>query len=328
LSKLYCAYGKGLLELTASECHRLALDPYTLLIGIETVKSDDKPSVFLCAENAENALRNAATLDATNTAAEELLETIIGVDLMHERKPKEFVAELFDSFADSFDQKLVDDLGYTVPQLVGEAAKKLRPTYKAVLDAGCGTGLAGRYLRPLVEHIMIGVDASTKMLDIARQCTTRQGCGLNTCEPEGGEGCEDIGEPLYDDLLALDLEEMTLENTLHTQRMKNSDTSLAGFDLIVAADVLVYFGSLSSVLKTFSKISTPGAGLIFSCERAEDSEAPLGWRLLKSGRFSHTKKHALEAASEAGYELVLYEEMVPRMEKGQEVQGHLFSFRL
>ena len=326
LSNLYCAYGKALMELDAKECHELALDPHTLLIGIETVKRDDEPSVFLCTENAENALRNAATLDATNSLVEELLEKITGKESVHKRKPKEFVAELFDSFADTFDQKLVDGLEYTVPQLVGEAAQKLGSSYRSVLDAGCGTGLAGRYLKPLVLDVMIGVDASKKMLDIAEKCTTTQGCGLKKCEKEGCDG--DIGEPLYDDLLVLDLEEMSLENTLRTRNMEKKTKSLAGFDLIVAADVLVYFGSISNLMQTFSNISTPGAVLIFSCERATLEEAPLGWRLLSSGRFSHTKQHALEAASEAGYELVSYEEIVPRMEKGEEVQGHLFGFKL
>ena len=335
LSRLYAAYGKTLLELDSVECRELALDPHTLLIGAETVSrssgDDEPPSTRLCIENSENALRNAVTLDATNSQAGQLLEKITGMDSAHKRKPKEFVAELFDSFADTFDEKLLGNLGYRVPQLVGDAAKRLRSSsygyYRAVLDAGCGTGLAGRVLKPLVADVMIGVDASRKMLDIAAKCTTTSGCGLKGSEKDmdNGDGDGDgDGEALYDDLLVMDLEEITLGNTLH--RMSHEDIS--GFDLIVAADVLVYFGSITKLLKTFASVSTPGAVLVFSCERATDEEAPLGWRLLSSGRFSHTKLHAVEAASEAGYELVSYEEIVPRMEKGEEVRGHLFGFVL
>uniref|UniRef100_A0A6U5LB49 Methyltransferase domain-containing protein n=1 Tax=Corethron hystrix TaxID=216773 RepID=A0A6U5LB49_9STRA len=320
LSQLYCAYGKVLLELNADECHGLALDPHTLLIGVEKLSRDSIPSTFLCRENAENALRNAATLDANNSLAEELLESILGMESVHKRKPKEFVAELFDSFADTFDQKLVEGLGYIVPQLVGEAAERLRSSYTAVLDAGCGTGLAGRYLKPLVKDVMIGVDASKKMLDIAMECTTRKGCGMDVSVSYDKDIKE---EPLYDDLLVLDLEEITLQNTLMKGSMKSN-----GFDLIVAADVLVYFGSLFKLLQTFAKISTSGAGLIFTCELATDEETSLGFRLLSSGRFSHTKSHALEAALNAGYELFSYQEIVPRMEKGEEVRGHLFTFVL
>merc|ERR1712203_163478 len=95
-----------------------------------------------------------------------------------------------------------------------------------------------------------------------------------------------------------------------------------------AADVFVYFGSLDKVLATFAKLSTKGAKLIFSCERATEEEAPLGWRLLTSGRFSHTKWHVLDAATSSGYNLVSYQEIVPRMERGEEVLGHLFTFEL
>lgn len=325
-----------LLDLNADECHRLALDPHTLLMGVETVSKGGEPSTYLCVENAENALRNSATLDATNAVAGELLAAITGRESAHERKPKEFVAELFDSFADSFDEKLVRDLGYKVPQLVGGAAKALRSGYRSVLDAGCGTGLAGRHLEPLLaegeggkrEGRMIGVDASQKMIDVAAKCTTRKGCGLDMAGQIllNGDGREEA--PLYDDLLVLDLEEMTLENTLARKGGDGLPTGVAGFDLIVAADVLVYFGSLTDVLRTFAELSTPGAGLIFSCERASEEEAPLGWRLLATGRFSHTKRHALEAGRDAGYELASYQEIVPRMEKGEEVEGHLFTFVL
>jgi len=324
LSRLYGSYGQVLLDLTAVECRQLALDPHTLLMGIDKVAKDggDAPSTYLCVENAENALRNAASLDATNAAAQELLETITGGDSAHRRKPMEFVAELFDSFAETFDEKLVKGLEYVVPQLVGKAAKALRPRYGAILDAGCGTGLAGRYLKPLLANgIMVGVDASQKMLDIAAKCTTRKGCGLE--EDQASDDGDEV-TPLYEDLLRLDLEDMTLENTL----ARGVAAGVRGFDLIVAADVLVYFGSLSNLLTTFASLSADGAGLVFSCERAEEEEAPLGWRLLPTGRFSHTKRHVTEAATEAGYRLMSYEEIVPRMEKGEEVRGHLFAFAL
>ncbi|KAL7538683.1 hypothetical protein ACHAWF_006182 [Thalassiosira exigua] len=322
LARLYAAYGRALLDLTPSECRDLASDPHTLLIGVATDAEADEPSAFLCRENAENALRNAASLDATNEGAAELLATMTGQESAHERKPKEFVAELFDSFADTFDDKLVKGLGYVVPRLVGDAAVSLRPRYKSVLDAGCGTGLAGRYLKPLVEDVMIGVDASGKMLDVAAKCTTHRGCGFEE-DREIDDGEEEEG--LYDDLLVLDLEEMTLDNTLGKRGTGIPHQSI-GFDLIVAADVLVYFGSLSNLLRTFASLSRIGAGLIFSCELATNEEAPLGWRLLPSGRFSHTKQHAVEAAEDAGYELVSYREIVPRMERGEEVRGHLFTF--
>jgi predicted TPR repeat methyltransferase len=327
LAHLYYAYGKMLQSLSAQDCISLALDERTLLIGAETADAA-KPSQQLCRENAENALRNAATLDATHDEAANLLADLLQQDSaegVHKRKPKEFVAELFDSFADTFDSKL-GALGYRVPGLVGEAAASISPSgYSSALDAGCGTGLAGRYLRPLVSGPLIGVDASQKMLDIANKCTTTSGCGI-----EENQAKSTASAPLYDGLFAMDLEDMTVSNTLQAPGVTRIEPKAAAtaFDLVVAADVLVYFGQLDTILQTFASVSSPGAHLIFSCERTSEKDAPLGFRLLSSGRFAHTKAHAMEAAEKTGYDLVKVEEIVPRMEKGEEVQGYLFTFIL
>eukprot|EP00522_Entomoneis_paludosa_P018187 CAMPEP_0172446638 /NCGR_PEP_ID=MMETSP1065-20121228/6196_1 /TAXON_ID=265537 /ORGANISM="Amphiprora paludosa, Strain CCMP125" /LENGTH=414 /DNA_ID=CAMNT_0013197809 /DNA_START=116 /DNA_END=1360 /DNA_ORIENTATION=+ len=331
LSQLYMTYAQTLMNLSPHECFQLALDPHTLLIGAAEAKTE--PSTHVCVENAENSLRNAATLDATNTKAEELLQQLLGGEsgesVVHKRKPKEFVAELFDSFASSFDEKLVQHLQYKVPELVGGLAQQLlvqdddKTEYHAILDAGCGTGLAGRHLRPLLKKddgVMIGVDASQKMLDKAAVCTLDSGCGLETT----ATATKESSPPLYEALLQLDLEDMTIDNTLGTL----SQPTTTFFDLIVAADVFVYFGSLEVILAKFASLSSPSAVLIFTTELATDAEAPLGWRLLGSGRFAHTKQHVLEVAQKAGYELRQYQEIIPRMEKGEPVQGQIFGLQL
>jgi len=51
-------------------------------------------------------------------------------------------------------------------------------------------------------------------------------------------------------------------------------------------------------------------------------------RIHQVSGFDSLSPHAVEAASEAFYELVSYEEIVPRMDKGEEVRGHLFGFVL
>lgn len=333
LSQLYTTYAKALHELSPEECKALALDPHTLLIGADTVSNISEPSSDLCLENADNSIRNAATLDANNQDAEDFLQKIHAGSAVHVRKPKEFVAELFDSFADSFDEKLLVDLEYQVPELVGQLVRQLLVSssskwnkYPNALDAGCGTGLAGRHLRSLVEYLLIGVDASQKMLDIAKVCTRSKGCGLSVEEEKEGE---EEDRPLYDNVIAMDLEDMTVSNTLLTASTSTSEQTSSGsigFDLIVAADVLVYFGSLDQILQTFANVSTPASILVFSCEKATTEEAPLGYRLLPSGRFAHTKEHAIEMAEKVGYALSYYQDIVPRMEKGEPVKGHLFGF--
>jgi predicted TPR repeat methyltransferase len=321
--------------------------------------------------------------------------------------------------------QLVHNLQYQVPELVGDLAQQMlmvvqrqvrRPTdhgidvkgqdndnkdndddmphdddddyyyYQAVLDAGCGTGLAGRQLRPLIYNtstsavgnngdgggsssshdnsvnpggIMIGVDASRKMLDKAAQlCTlgsssSSTGCGVllqdsNNHINKDQQQQQDNNRPLYDNLLQMDLLDMTINNTIGTivpkeeSRHDNSDNnddmnSNAGFDLVVAADVLVYFGNLDRIIGTFASVSRRGAILIFSTELLQPDDTnnnsnkhdDSGWRVLPlSGRFAHTKQHAMDVATRHGYQLVSYREIVPRMEKGEPVQGQLFAFVL
>jgi len=79
----------------------------------------------------------------------------------------------------------------------------------------------------------------------------------------------------------------------------------------------------------FQKLSNEnnakGSFLIFSCERIEDNEAPpVGWKLQSSGRYAHSKSYVTGIAEKAGYDIIGYEHIVPRMEKGEEVKGHLF----
>lgn len=343
LAIMYQEYGRLLIYSSTSpiasqthRCYELAKDPHTLLIGApERVneyfktrkKVDDENALLeslfgpLCKDNAENALRNAVSLDASCREAQTLLDEIIS----DTRKPKEFVAELFDSFADTFDEKLTKTLEYRVPQIIGskvaEILEKEKLAVHHVLDAGCGTGLAGRELRQAIDGsnkriTLVGVDASPKMLEIAKHCTETKGCGLSM------DAASEKNDPkLYDALIDLDLEEMTIKNTLLPTR------KASGFDLIVAADVFVYFGSLERVLKVFSGLHKDQKGiLVFSCERATAEQAPLGYKLMPTGRFAHTKEHVQDAASASGYSLLDYSEIVPRTEKGVAVDGQLFVF--
>jgi len=424
-------------------CFALANDPHTLLIGAPerikeynnemkklSLKLDDNGdndtndddnsnskliiSLFgsLCIDNAENAIRNAISLDATNKEAELLLTKITGLsseESVHKRKPKEFVAELFDSFADTFDTKLLETLKYKAPKIIGNTVKDIIVTgwggvgyvggdsdsesdsnnkhpysFHNVLDAGCGTGLAGRELRNAIDNInnnnidqdqnqnqnqmkritLVGVDASSKMLQIANKCTLNIGCGSNSNNDEllptktkNDNNSSHI--KLYDQLLEMDLEDMTIQNTLlsslspslspstTTETETETETDF-GFDLIVAADVFVYFGSLDKIMNVLSKLhhyygaddeyfnwNREGGGgggdgggiLIFTCEYATIDEAPLGYRLLSTGRFAHTKDYVISSALQnGGYILKHYQKIIPREEKGIPVQGHIFVF--
>ncbi|OEU18047.1 hypothetical protein FRACYDRAFT_238480 [Fragilariopsis cylindrus CCMP1102] len=431
------------LQSPSHRCLALAKDPHTLLIGApERIKQynnemkklsvnsgdnknnddDNKDKLIislfgpLCTDNAENAIRNAISLDATNEEADLLLTQITGLsskDTVHKRKPTEFVAELFDSFADTFDTKLLETLKYQVPTIIGHTIYDLFndeeegvddgsskhnywSSFQNVLDAGCGTGLAGRELRNVMVRIggkrmkLVGVDASSKMLQIANKCTLDGiGCGGNGSSNSNSNGNNELlstdtktknenenddstssssSVKLYDQLLEMDLEDMTIQNTLLSLYENENDIGpTIGFDLIVASDVFVYFGSLDTILTVFSNLHyysknseddekdeknigsreedddlqflnlaadrrhRAAAGhsgiLIFTCEYATNEEAPLGYRLLPTGRFAHTKDYVISSAqANDKYKLKRYQRIIPREEKGIPVQGHLFVF--
>jgi len=329
LSKLYYGYGTILSELPPSDCLTFVKGS-SLFVGDGNEGKDEMLAKTVCDSKALTSMQRAVDLDGNNAVAIHMLAAMTGGEDSG-RASNEFVTSLFDDFAETFDEKL-GALGYKVPKLVGEAAFDQlqsvdKDTFRSALDAGCGTGLAGRYLRPLVGGPLVGVDLSTKMLELAAQCTLLAGCGAEKKEATDGgdiEKDERARTPLYDALLSLDLETATVDELMPRG---SSD----GFDLVVAADVLVYFGSLSTLLTNFRRLSHKGddekSFLIFSCERLDnDTASSAGWQLQSSGRYAHSKAYVTNVAESAGFDLLGYEEIVPRMERGKEVKGHLFVF--
>ncbi len=60
-----------------------------------------------------------------------------------DRAPDSYIVGFFDKFADGFDRKLVNVLGYKVPGELAALAQSAGRTISRVLDLGCGTGLVG-----------------------------------------------------------------------------------------------------------------------------------------------------------------------------------------
>jgi len=199
------------------------------------------------------------------------------------RAPDAYVRQTFDLFADEFDSKLAE-LGYRAPELLAArvAAEGAPGGGLDVLDAGCGTGLCAGALRPLARHLT-GVDLSGGMLEHAR------------------------ARGLYDAL-----EEAELVAFL-TGRP-------AAFDLIVAADVLCYFGVLDGALTAAAVSLRPGGRLAFTVEALEEADdAP--HRVATHGRYAHRAGYLRTAVATAGLELVAFDRDTLRMESGAPVTG-------
>lgn len=81
--------------------------------------------------------------------------------------PEECV-DAYKDWAASYDKDTVEDMGYVAPAIVADKLAELTDTGARVLDAGCGTGLAGEELARRGYGIIDGMDISPDMLDVAR----------------------------------------------------------------------------------------------------------------------------------------------------------------
>ncbi|WP_299873929.1 tetratricopeptide repeat protein [uncultured Cocleimonas sp.] len=203
-------------------------------------------------------------------------------------KPDEqYVKDLFDGFSLTFDNVL-EQLDYKAPQhiqtIIDEIYKETEPHSMRIMDAGCGTGLCGNFLKPLASDL-IGVDLSPGMLQRAKFRNE------------------------YDELIESDL-------NLYFQN------STQNFDLIVSADTLCYFGDLKKFLQLSLSSLNPNGRLIFTVEKF-DGKTLTGYNLEPHGRYSHTHSYLTESIQESGYKIedIIVKEL--RLERGKQVQGYL-----
>lgn len=151
-----------------------------------------------------------------------------------------YVEALFDDYAPRFEQSLVAKLGYRVPErmkllLAEQLEQRGLSRFGRAIDLGCGTGLVGVQVRPLVERLE-GVDLSARMIAEARR------------------------KQVYDHL-----ERSELVAYLGEQ------TDNAG--LIVAADVFNYVGVLDGPLAAVRRVLPAGGLVAFSLEVAAGEDA-------------------------------------------------------
>ncbi len=228
------------------------------------------------------AYQRWAEVDPSGTTARFMLQALHG-DVLPARMPDEVVRATFDQFAQDFERQLAL-LDYRGPQCLVDALDRagIKPGADLqVLDAGCGTGLAGPLLRPLARHL-VGVDLSLPMLSKAR-----------------AKGCYD------------QLEEGELAAWLGSR--------VACFDLLVAADVLNYFGELEGVLRAAAGALRPGGRIAFT---VEVSRQP-GYRLTCAGRYAHHVDYVTKCLGSAAFERPVAESISLRKESGQPVQAWL-----
>jgi predicted TPR repeat methyltransferase len=94
----------------------------------------------------------------------------------------------------------------------------------------------------------------------------------------------------------------------------------AGFDVIVSADTLVYFGDLEPVLAAAADALRPDGLFIFTLEHAVGGGAESGYRLELHGRYSHRRDYVERLLSLVGLQPAIACADL-RMEAGVPVAG-------
>jgi tetratricopeptide (TPR) repeat protein len=115
-------------------------------------------------DQAAEAWRMAQKLDPDDRAGAALKLELIGRAPISDAPPGAFVEALFDQYAPTFDKALVEKLDYRVPRLLFDVIGRTgQARFAHAVDLGCGTGLMGERLRPLVDKLE-GCDISAAML--------------------------------------------------------------------------------------------------------------------------------------------------------------------
>lgn len=183
-------------------------------------------------DEAERAYHQVLTLDPDDSFGARLALAKLGRGAVPDRATPAHISALYDQYATSFDEDLVGNLDYRGPKVILDGVKRAGITGPCdILDAGCGTGLAGVAVKKLARRLD-GIDLSEKMAEQAR------------------------ARDVYD---SVDVGDIVPEMARRA----------ASYDLIVAADVLIYLGDLAPVFAAAHAALRAGGHFAFTVEQGE-----------------------------------------------------------
>lgn len=198
-----------------------------------------------------------------------------------------YVEALFDQYAPRFESHLVETLQYDGPVLLRDMVERACATlgratrFSLLLDLGCGTGLGGAHFVSFCGRIE-GCDLSSRMVAEA----ARKG--------------------IYQALQA-------------TDALTFLSTRVNSADLVLAADVLPYIGTLEPLFEAAAAALLPGGLFAFSAQTSEIRPFQLGADL----RFHHSPSYIEDSAGAAGLGVVCSKTKGVRRDRGVESPGVL-----
>jgi predicted TPR repeat methyltransferase len=225
------------------------------------------------------------TLCPNDAKAPLLVEVLSGNSRMS-RVPLEYLKGLYDEHVALFEQR-VQRRGDCSPQLL-RAALEPPPAARSldVLDIGCGTGLCGVEFRDWAKTL-VGVDLAPSMLARTRE------------------------RGIYDELILSDA-------------LPAVEARPGTFDLVVASDVMLYFGDLLPITQAVREALRPGGRFGFTIDVLD---MPDDYRLMPWVHFAHSRSYLRTVTAEAGMEEVCACEVTFPREGGEQAPGLVVVLR-
>jgi predicted TPR repeat methyltransferase len=201
--------------------------------------------------------------------------------------PPQYLVPLFDGYADRFDEHLVTTLHYVGPELLWDAVAAVTDrSALSLIDLGCGTGLCGVLFRPIASRL-VGVDLAPRMIAKSRQ------------------------RGVYDELVRADIVDAL------RQRPRSAD-------LILAADVFIYAGELTTVFGAVRDALKPGGLFAFTVESIDDGTGDFVLRPTR--RYAHSPAYLRRLAMEVGLTEQYVKPATLRAGETGDVAGLVFVF--
>jgi predicted TPR repeat methyltransferase len=192
-----------------------------------------------------------------------------------------YVRHLFDQFSADYDERMRGQLRYQAPEILRDLAGMVMMGRQdlVALDLGCGTGFAAEAFGDMVAAID-GIDLSPAMIERAR------------------------ARKLYRHLAVADIEAALA--------VGGSD-----YDLILAADTLVYLGDLAVTFAGAARRLKPHGFFLFTVERSAEADFELG----PKRRWRHSESYLRQLAEAAGLDVAGLVAAAPRTEANVPVEG-------
>ncbi|EDP65030.1 hypothetical protein BAL199_21779 [alpha proteobacterium BAL199] len=216
---------------------------------------------------------------------------LLGATPQPDGLPPAYVAALFDEYAPRFERSLLIGLDYQGPAQLLQAINSVSGSdtvFGSVLDLGCGTGLMGERLRKVCAWIE-GVDLSPAMI------------------------AQSSSKGVYDALHVSELTAYLANDTRH-------------FDLVTAADVLIYLGDLAPLFAAVTRRLVDGGLFAMTAEAVETDATGLDRRLRPSRRFAHSADYLTRVAGEHGLVQRCHKRTVLRRDGPDAIEAHVMVF--